>query len=304
MTVVLCDSETVNSYGFKTDVKGIDLTRFEKNPVMLYNHDPEKVIGRWENISVTDTLTGHTILIAEPVFDTDDPFAAEIERKVNEGFIKGCSMGMMVKEVSRIDGVDIATKSVLLEASIVSIPADENALVVYADETKKQKLSINEFNKLFYNMENQEIELSQRNVELQAQIDQKDEQIKALTTQIDQLKCELAERDYHEAEAFVDKAIADGKITGEVKDEAMSFYLSFPKETEKLFGAIKAQSGTEGVETPTQSLSAQINTAAPIAQTWDELDHIPGALRKLKDENIEEFKRLYRDKFHCEWTRF
>ena len=67
MKVVLCDSNTINSYGFRTDVDGIDLTRFKKNPVMLYNHNPLQVIGRWEHI----TADGGK-LTAEPVFDMDD----------------------------------------------------------------------------------------------------------------------------------------------------------------------------------------------------------------------------------------
>ena len=64
MRIVLCDSETINSYGFKTDVKGINLSRFEKNPVMLYQHNPHMVIGRWEDIKIEGGQ-----LSATPVFD-------------------------------------------------------------------------------------------------------------------------------------------------------------------------------------------------------------------------------------------
>ena len=307
MRIVLCDSETINSYGFKTDVKGINLSRFEKNPVMLYQHNPHMVIGRWEDIKIEGGQ-----LSATPVFDMEDPEAAEIARKVEQGFIKGCSMGIVIKQMTRTKGIDTATESVLLEASIVSIPADENALVVYDSEDKQNQLSINDFNKLFYIMkekkepelqpDNSEIALSQRNMELQAQVDEQSETIKALNAKIDELKRDLAERDYREAEAFVDKAIADGKITEEVKSEALSFYLSFPKETEKLFGAIKSADEPSALQR--QTLSEMVNKQAAPTQTWDELDRIPGALRKLKDENPEEFKRLYREKFNQEWTRF
>jgi len=304
MRIVLCDSETINSYGFKTDVKGINLSRFEKNPVMLYQHNPHTVIGRWEDIKIEGGQ-----LSATPVFDMEDPEAAEIARKVEQGFIKGCSMGIVIKQMTRTKGIDTATESVLLEASIVSIPADENALVVYDSEDKQNQLSINDFNKLFYIMEkkekpelqpdNSEITLSQRNMELQAQVDEQSETIKALNAKIDELKRDLAERDYREAEAFVDKAIADGKITEEVKSEALSFYLSFPKETEKLFGAIK--SADEVAEPQSSiSLSQMMEKKAEPSQTWDELDRA-GKLRNLKAENLEEFKRLYKEKFHKEW---
>lgn len=303
MRIVLCDSETINSYGFKTDVKGINLSRFEKNPVMLYQHNPHTVIGRWEDIKIEGGQ-----LSATPVFDMEDPEAAEIARKVEQGFIKGCSMGIVIKQMTRSKGIDTATESVLLEASIVSIPADENALVVYDSEDKQNQLSINDFNKLFYIMEkkepelqpdNSEITLSQRNMELQAQVDEQSETIKALNAKIDELKRDLAERDYREAEAFVDKAIADGKITEEVKSEALSFYLSFPKETEKLFASIKGIAD-EPSALQRQTLSEMVNQKAEPSQTWDELDRA-GKLRTLKTENPEEFKRLYKEKFHKEW---
>ena len=302
MRIVLCDSETINSYGFKTDVKGINLSRFEKNPVMLYQHNPHTVIGRWKDIKIEGGQ-----LSATPVFDMEDPEAAEIARKVEQGFIKGCSMGIVIKQMTRTKGIDTATESVLLEASIVSIPADENALVVYDSEDKQNQLSINDFNKLFYIMEkkepelqpdNSEITLSQRNMELQAQVDEQTDTIKALNAKIDELKRDLAERDYREAEAFVDKAIADGKITEEVKSEALSFYLSFPKETEKLFGAIKSADEPSALQR--QTLSEMVNQKAEPSQTWDELDRAD-KLRNLKANNPEEFKRLYKEKFHKEW---
>ena len=288
MKIILCDSNTINSYGFRTDVEGIDLTRFKKNPVMLYNHNPLQVIGRWEHI----TADGGQ-LTAEPVFDMDDPFAAEIARKVEQGFIKGCSMGLMITQITKSKGIDTATESVLLEASIVSIPADENALVVYADEDRQKKLSINEFNKLFYKMEPKDKHTEPA--------DDKDAKIAELTATIDTLRAELAEREYRDAETFVDKAIADGKITGDVKTEALSFYLSFPKETEKLFSVIKGNATALAQEPqPTASLSSMLKAPASAAQTWDELDRIPNALKKLKAENPEEFRRLYREKFGCD----
>lgn len=299
MRIVLCDSETINSYGFKTDVKGINLSRFEKNPVMLYQHNPHMVIGRWEDIKIEGGQ-----LSATPVFDMEDPEAAEIARKVEQGFIKGCSMGIVIKQMTRTKGIDTATESVLLEASIVSIPADENALVVYDSEDKQNQLSINDFNKLFYIMEKKEptemeLQLSDKNIELQATIDKQAVTIADLSAQIDELKRDLAERDYREAEAFVDKAIADGKITEEVKSEALSFYLSFPKETEKLFANIKSADEPSALQR--QTLSEMVNQKAEPSQTWDELDRAD-KLRTLKDENIEEFKRLYKEKFGKEYT--
>ncbi len=301
MKIVLCDSTSINSYGFRTDVSGINLERFKKNPVMLYNHDPEKVIGKWKNITVTGNR-----LTAEPVFDASDPFAAEIERKVNDGFIKGCSMGLMITQITKTKGVDVATESLLLEASIVSIPSDENALVVYADEKQEKKLSINEFNKLFYNMETKEIDNSQLTVDnLQSQLKEKDSQIAELSAKIAEYEKNEAERQFHEAEDFSSKAVSDGKVPAELKADVTAMYLENKERTVRLFAALKETKADEKPALQT-TLSAMVKNGAEAVNTltWDDLDRKPGALKKLKDENIEEFKRLYREKFHCEWERF
>lgn len=311
MRFILCDSETVNSYGFRTEVKGIDLTRFEKNPVMLYNHNPEKVIGRWEDVQVIETLTGHTVLTASPVFDKDDPFAAEIARKVEQEFIKGCSMGIVIKNITQTKGIDTATNSVLIEASIVTIPADENALVVYDDEEKQNKLSINEFNKLFYKMEAEEktqkaqstqsVQSVQSGTEseevenLRAELAAKDDIITDLSAQVDELRKDLAERDYHEAETAIDTFISKGAIKKEVKSEALAFYLQNPEAATSLFESL----------TPAEEPKPAVTLSAMIQQqqgtpTWNELDR-EGKLAELKANNYPEFCRLFFERFGREY---
>ena len=335
MKIVLCDSNSINSYGFRTDVSGINLERFRKNPVMLYNHDPLQVIGKWDNVKVEKEQ-----LTAEPVFDMEDPFAAEIARKVEDGFIKGCSMGLMIKEITKTKGIDTANESLLLEASIVSIPADENALVVYADEKQEKKLSINEFNKLFYNMETKDtktidnsqltidhsqlkIHNSQLTIEnLQTELAAKNDIIADLSAQVDELKKDLAEREYHEAELAVDAAIQEGKISKEVKSIVLSFYLDKPNDTKTLLSALSAHGtapahGRDGVHerdgvhtvstdanTPTVSLSAMVKKdGETVNRTWDELDKA-GELKRLKEINPEEFRRLFFERFGTEYKEF
>lgn len=304
MKIVLCDSNTINSYGFRTSVPGINLERFNKNPVMLYNHDPLQVIGKWENVTVVgDTLQ------AEPVFDKKDPFAAEIARKVEDGFIKGCSMGLMIKTITKSKGIDTATESLLLEASIVSIPADENALVLYADENREKKLSINEFNKLFYDMENKEIKSpidnSQLTIEnLQTELAAKNDIITDLTAQISELKKALAEREYREAEGVVNAAIQEGKLPESVKSIALAFFLSNPEDTKKLLSVLNGKQ-TEKVQEPVApavSLSSMVKKdGAAVNRTWDELDKA-GELKRLKEINPEEFRRLFFEKFGSEYS--
>jgi HK97 family phage prohead protease len=125
-TFVLSDNSKINSKGYKIDLNGLDISRFTNNPVMLYEHNPERVIGRWINLQ-----KNFTQLTANPEFDTDDPEALQIAGKVERGFLNAASIGIIVHEMDNINGVDIVTKSELFEASIVSVPADSGAVRLY-----------------------------------------------------------------------------------------------------------------------------------------------------------------------------
>ena len=61
--------ESVNTYGFRMLTSGADLTEYEKNPVVLYNHnDWEAPIGRAERVYAKDDA-----IYADILFDTADP---------------------------------------------------------------------------------------------------------------------------------------------------------------------------------------------------------------------------------------
>jgi hypothetical protein len=123
---VLSDGNTINSKGFRIDISGLDLTRFKLNPVMLYEHNPENVIGRWTDIKNEDLK-----LTAIPEFDMEDTGVLGIAGKVERGFLKGASVSIIPKEAQEIDGVPVITKSELVEASIVSVPSDACAVRLY-----------------------------------------------------------------------------------------------------------------------------------------------------------------------------
>lgn len=130
---VLNDENQVNQFGFRVKNSGLNLSRFKGNPVILdYHKDGNAaVIGRWENIQIEENL-----LTAEAVFDEGDPNAREIARKVSEGFLKGASLGLNPYSMSNFiiapDDVYDLIKSEVLEASIVPIPNNANALKLYA----------------------------------------------------------------------------------------------------------------------------------------------------------------------------
>lgn len=125
-TFVINDA-SLNSHGFRVVTSGINLSRFKKNPVMLYGHDREKgVIGRWENLRVDGDK-----LLADPVFDENDPIGRTVKDKVDNGFLNSVSMGIEVLDMKTIDGVDTAIQSVLHEISIADIPSNQNAVKLH-----------------------------------------------------------------------------------------------------------------------------------------------------------------------------
>lgn len=150
LTFILSD-ESVNSYGFRVLTAGIDLEQFQKKPVMLFDHCEGKVIGRWENIRVEGAQ-----LKADAVFDENDTEAAAIKSKVENGFIKGASLGFNVIETSEdpelmAEGQTGATVTLCraFEASIVAMPGNLSALYdaagkrLYIDETTLVQLKLN-----------------------------------------------------------------------------------------------------------------------------------------------------------------
>jgi len=137
---VFNDETVYNSYGFRTSNEGIDLTRFENNPVMLNGHwnSNESVIGKWEDFKIDGVM-----LSGLPVFDTEDENANKIAGKVERGFIKACSMGLVFNPAYMVlepNGKWLLSKSELLEVSIVPVPSNSNAIRLYVDKDGKLEL--------------------------------------------------------------------------------------------------------------------------------------------------------------------
>lgn len=125
ITFIVSD-ESVNSYGMVISTAGIDTSRFEQTPVMLYMHERATIVGRWENIRKEDNK-----LLADAVFDDSTPLGVQVKKQVEKGFLRAASIGVDIVERKTINKVDTVTKCILNEISIVDVPANENALKLY-----------------------------------------------------------------------------------------------------------------------------------------------------------------------------
>lgn len=118
-------TERINSYGQIILTDGIDTEDFEKNPIMLWQHERGKVIGKWTDIKKTN---GN--LLATAVFDETDEFSKSVYNKVTGGFISACSIGIKINpaDIKVENDIETVTKSKLLEASLVDIPSNGDAI--------------------------------------------------------------------------------------------------------------------------------------------------------------------------------
>jgi HK97 family phage prohead protease/HK97 family phage major capsid protein len=131
MEFVLSD-ETPDRIGDVIIAAGWDIANFAKNPIALFNHDPDRIVGRWHNLrAINGALRGHLELAPKGISARVD----EIRKLVEHGFLKAVSVGFRPLESAprhaegKMAGLTY-TKAELIETSLVSIPANPNALAV------------------------------------------------------------------------------------------------------------------------------------------------------------------------------
>ena len=126
-------SEKVDSYGDVVMQKGIDLSRFKENPIILYQHNSDEPIGRAVDMRLSEKgLVADVELAPFGVSEKIDTIRGLIEA----GILKAVSIGFtaLEHEIIRDKSGDMTgfkfVKSLLHEISIVSIPANDEALAI------------------------------------------------------------------------------------------------------------------------------------------------------------------------------
>jgi len=126
---VLSD-ETPDRMGDVIMADGWDLTNFKNNPIALFGHNSTFPIGKWKNIRVVDKqLRGHLELAAAGT----SPRIDEIRALVDADILRAVSVGFRPKETKPRPESDFGlffTKAELMETSLVSVPANPNALAI------------------------------------------------------------------------------------------------------------------------------------------------------------------------------
>ena len=128
-------NDTLNSYGYRVLTEGVDITQYERNPILLYMHNRGKAIGLIKDIKrEAGEITG------ELAFDEATELSCQCKKQWDFGSLRMVSIGFEVIETSEapehlVPGQRYATvtKARLLEVSLVDIGANNDAIRLHKD---------------------------------------------------------------------------------------------------------------------------------------------------------------------------
>ncbi len=141
--VFALSSEVVDRDGDIITLSGLDLKNFKKNPIALYQHNHNTPIGTWENVKIIGKKLVGTLKLAE---QGTSKHIDTIRKLVEQRILKAISIGFNVQDHQPIkNGGYKFTKTTLLEASLVSVPANQEALRL----SKSLSLSDNDISTFF-----------------------------------------------------------------------------------------------------------------------------------------------------------
>ena len=129
----------VDRYGTIIVPSGIDYTAYMNNPVVLINHKSDYLpIGKCLGFFLNGENLEATIQL-----DMNDEKACKVNDKIKNGFVSAVSVGIIPIEQTEqnIDGEKVTTytKSELVEFSVVTIPANRDALIKKTSENQQEK---------------------------------------------------------------------------------------------------------------------------------------------------------------------
>lgn len=127
-------------------------------------------------------------------------------------------------------------------------------------------------------------------------LENKATKVDALEKAVNTYKQQLQEVKDKEVTAFIDKAIAEKRITDAQKESFIALMKSDRENTEKLIGSMKPQSERR----ITDVFDVGTSPASLSEKTWDELDKA-GQLSNLRNADLNAFKSKYKEKFGIDY---
>jgi hypothetical protein len=313
----------LNSYGFRVLTEGIELPK-SMRLTMLWNHvrgdsgkkDDVLPIGKWVNLRIEN---GN--LVADAEFDMDDPFAAEIARKVEKEFVFEASAGLKPIAWSSqknlmLEGQTLPTlaKSRIREASIATIASNDGAVSLYDDNDAL--IDLNDTNALVQLTSKgkstpaimEELKFVALALGLSDNADQakvlaeiqtlkaKAGQVPVLETQIAAFKADQAEVRKVEVKNLLDAAVTEGRLMQAQRPAYEKLFDSdFDSAKEVLAGLTKV---VKLSDFPAGAAPGAAGKFTYDGKTFSQLSkENPTVLASLKENDLETFKQLYKAEF-------
>lgn len=328
---MIISTSRLNSYGSRVITTGIDITQYEKNPVLLWMHrrsfssGSPLPIGRVENLRFDgDALKG------TPVFDEKDPFAKQIADKWEGGFLKMCSAGMDIVETS-VDPVHLlpgqtratVLRSKLTEVSIVDIGSNDDALqltnsgqlLTLASGEACEALPLLELNKPekednangeqpAASINNNKITMKKETLQLLGLAENATEEQVHNSVQLLKGKADKAQSmELAAITAAVDQAVKDKRITEAKRDHFIQLgkNVGVQQLTETLECMVQASKPLDMINQQPGSNGAPAGTEH---QTFAKLSEVPAdKIETLKKEQPQEYARLYKAEYGIDLPR-
>jgi HK97 family phage major capsid protein/HK97 family phage prohead protease len=127
----IMSDESVDRMGDVIEQAGWKLANFTSNPIALFGHDSSFPIGNWKNVRVEGgKLRGRLELLAIGFSARIDELRALVEAKM----LRAVSVGFKPLDAEALSGSKVGgvrfKKQELVECSLVSVPANPNALAI------------------------------------------------------------------------------------------------------------------------------------------------------------------------------
>lgn len=128
-------NDTLNSYGYRVLTDGVDISQYERNPILLYMHNRGQAIG-----VIKDLKRENGEITGELAFDEATELSRQCKKQWEFGSLRMVSIGFNIIETSDAPEYLVSgqryptvTKSRLHEVSLVDIGANDDAIRLYKD---------------------------------------------------------------------------------------------------------------------------------------------------------------------------
>ena len=302
---VRISNDSLNSYGFRVLTSGMDVSQYNRNPVLLYMHERGNVVGYVKDLKVENNeVTG------ELMFDCASELSQRCKKQFEFGSLRMVSAGLEILAMSEDKDLLVVgqtrptiTKSKLYEVSIADVGANDDAIVLQRNgkiitlgrDGDCDLPLLNNINKQkTEEMENKTIALNLGLPETatEAEISAKIAELNAVKEQNASLLQEKEKLTLARINSLVEQAIADKRIELNNKDQFV--------ELGKKIGAEELEKTLKAMH-PSVKLSSVIGHqgGAPTGeQKFTKLSEVPtDQMATLRSDNPEEYKRLYKAEY-------